>query len=69
MFPNMLMANCMKLLEDNEGKIGLEKLLAYAYSDILQKKQVEAGMCIIKKTRPKFTHTIKLPAQHQITLK
>ena len=42
-FPNMLMANCMKLLEDNKGKISLEELLAYAYSDILQKKQVEAG--------------------------
>jgi hypothetical protein len=42
----MLMANCMKYLEDHDdqAKINLEELLASAYSEILQKKQVEAGM-------------------------
>ena len=40
------MANCMKYLEDHDdqAKINLEELLASAYSEILQKKQVEAGM-------------------------
>ncbi len=44
-FPNMLMANCMKHLEDCEGKINLKDLLALAYSEILEKTQVEAGNC------------------------
>ena len=42
-FPNMLMANCMKHLEDCQGKINLEELLSSAYSEILQNNQVEAG--------------------------
>lgn len=43
LFPNMLMANCMKHLEDCQGKINLEELLSSAYSEILQNNQVEAG--------------------------
>ena len=43
LFPNMLMLNCIEHLEKAQGKIGLQELLISAYSDILQKSEVEAG--------------------------
>ena len=43
-FPNMLMANCMKHLKEQQGKVNIKELLSSAYSEILQNNQVEAGM-------------------------
>lgn len=43
LFPNTLMANCMKHLEKRQGKIHPTELLNISYQDIMQNNEVEAG--------------------------
>lgn len=43
LFPNTLLANCMKHLEERQGKIPPQTVLAGACLEILQNNQVEAG--------------------------
>lgn len=44
LFPNVLMANCIKHLEKCQGKTDPIKLFERSYEDIIKKNQVEAGL-------------------------
>ena len=47
LFPNALMANCIKHLKTNQGKIDPKKLLDMSYQDILKSNEVKAGTVIV----------------------